>query len=201
MLFFVFIFMYFSLFSFISLKFLSYLQIWVAFIDLNRRYRLMRDKLKDNKSLQDITLAPHDKDKDHLTRFLVLEKKLNEAKQNLNSTFHKVDILKKNKENLILEKANLLKVVDNLKFQLSQADRAKKVALDELQAKFTLTVKSQIQDAYNLGQNQALEKYNIVPSDHEDDSPSQPDAGGEIHANDVGDDGAGCDNDPVVHMD
>lgn len=57
---------------------------------------------------------------------------MNEAKQNLNSTFHQVDILKKNEENLILEKANLLKV----------ADHAKEVALDELQAKFTLAVKS-----------------------------------------------------------
>lgn len=43
-----------------------------------------------------------------------------------------MDILKKNEENLILEKANRLKV----------ADRAKEVALDELQAKFTLAVKS-----------------------------------------------------------
>lgn len=40
-----------------------------------------------------------------------------------------------------------------------------------------------------------------MPSDHEDDSPSQPDSGGEIHVNDVGDDGVGCDDDPVVHMD
>lgn len=40
-----------------------------------------------------------------------------------------------------------------------------------------------------------------MPSDHEDDSPSQPDARGEIHANEVSDDGAGCDDDLVVHMD
>lgn len=51
----------------------------------------------------------------------------------------------------------------------------KKTALDELQAKFTLNVKSQIQDAYDLGWDQALEKYNITPSDPKDDGHGQCD--------------------------
>lgn len=49
-----------------------------------------------------------------------------------------------NKENLILEKMNLFKVVDNLKLQLSQVERVKETTLDELQTKFMLKVKSQI---------------------------------------------------------
>ena len=56
-----------------------------------------------------------------------------------------------NEDKLKLEKSNLLKVVEDLKCQLSQVEWVKNIALDELQAKFTLEVKSQIQEAYDLG--------------------------------------------------
>ena len=56
-----------------------------------------------------------------------------------------------NEDKLKLEKSNLLKVVEDLKCQLSQVEWVKNIALDELQAKFMLEVKSQIQEAYDLG--------------------------------------------------
>lgn len=56
-----------------------------------------------------------------------------------------------NEDKLKLEKSNLLKVVEDLKCQLSQVEWVKNIALDELQAKFMLEVKSQIQEAYVLG--------------------------------------------------
>ena len=62
-----------------------------------------------------------------------------------------MDVLKKNEDKLKLERSNLPKVVEDLKCQLSQVEWVKNIALDELQAKFMLEVKSQIQEAYVLG--------------------------------------------------